>query len=115
MSESDDDYGDGDGDGGIVLDRPSQEAKKDLAPPPRYAVVLLNDDHTPMDFVVVVLEKIFQKNAQEAEAITMEIHNSGKGMAGTYPKDIAETKAHQVIAISQAHQHPFRAEVEALH
>lgn len=112
MSDSNDH---GNEDGGVILDHPPLEEKKDLAPPPRYAVVLLNDDFTPMDFVVLVLTKLFGRSQEEAEAIMMDVHKNGKGMAGTYPKDIADTKAYQVSAIAQANEYPFKAEVEALH
>ena len=108
-----DDYGDDDT--GTVVAPPPQKEREDLAPPPRYAVVLLNDDYTPMDFVTLVLTKLFEKSQSEAEAIMMDVHKNGKGMAGTYPKDIAETKADQVSNIAQANQYPFRAEVEPLH
>lgn len=111
MSEHDDHSHDD----GTVIERPPLEEKKDLAPPPRYAVVLLNDDFTPMDFVTLVLTKLFGKSSEEAEAIMMEVHKNGKGMAGTFPKDIADTKAYQVSAIAQANEYPFKAEVEPLH
>jgi ATP-dependent Clp protease adaptor protein ClpS len=110
MSDPDDDYGDD-----TVVAPPPQKEREDLAPPPKYAVVLLNDDFTPMDFVVMVLTRLFGRSQSEAEAIMLDVHKNGKGMAGTYPKDIAETKASQVSAIAQANEYPFLAEVEPLH
>ena len=106
---------DKDGDGTLVVDRPPTEDKQRLDPPPRYAVVLLNDDYTPMDFVVSVLTHLFNKTQDEAEAIMTEVHEKGKGLAGCYPQDIAETKVDQVNHIAQANQHPFKCELEPVH
>ena len=91
------------------------EEDQDVAPPPRYAVVLLNDDFTPMDFVVAILVKLFEKSAEEAATIMLDVHERGKGLAGTYAHDIAETKAAQVRGIAQANGHPLMAEIEPLH
>lgn len=99
----------------LVVDRPPAEEREDLAPPPRYAVVFINDDYTPMDFVVGLLVQYFQKTPEQAEAITMEVHEKGEGIAGVYPKDIAETKMVQVCTIAQHQQHPFRADVKPIH
>lgn len=101
-------------DGDIVVDRPPVEERQDLAPPPKYAVVFLNDDFTPMDFVIAVLMKLFSKNFDDAHKITMEVHEKGSCMVGTYPKDIAETKVAQVIQVSQANGHPLKADVKRL-
>jgi ATP-dependent Clp protease adaptor protein ClpS len=113
MSESDDNHEDGDGT--LVVDHPPTEDKQRSDPPPRYAVVLLNDDFTPMDFVVSVLTHLFNKTQDEAEVIMTEVHEKGKGFAGAYPKDIALTKIDQVHNIAQHNQHPFRCEIEPLH
>lgn len=112
MSDHDRDDGDS-----TVLDRPPvhERERQDLVPPPKYAVVLLNDDFTPMDFVVSVLQQLFSKGSREAEAIMMDVHNTGKGLAGTYSKEVAETKVAQVIQVSQHYGHPFRAQMEPLH
>lgn len=104
-----------DDDGALVVDRPPAEERKDLAPPPKYAVVFLNDDYTPMDFVVGLLMKFFKKSQEEAAQITLDVHEKGEGLAGVYPKDIAETKAVQVVQVAQANGHPFRADVKGLH
>lgn len=109
MSEHDND------DGTLVVDRPPVEDKQRLDPPPRYAVVMLNDDYTPMEFVVLVLKRLFNKSETEAEAIMTEVHEKGKGLAGCYPREIAETKVAQVNHIAQVNQHPFQCEMEPLH
>src|SRR3546814_13936272 len=68
-----------------------KEAEK-LAPPPMYQVVLLNDDYTPMEFVVAVLQRIFGKNEDEAARIMLKVHHEGRGVCGVYPRDIAATR-----------------------
>jgi len=77
--------------------------------PKMYNVLLLNDDYSSMDFVVSVLIKIFNKTHSEAENITMEIHRQGRGLAGRYPKDIAETKVLQVKSAARSHGFPLQA------
>lgn len=98
--------------GPIVIDREKQKEKQKLQPPSKYKVVVLNDDFTPVDFVAELMVKLFQKSLEEAQRITMEIHTKGKGVAGIYPKDIAETKAAQVDATAQNYGHPLKSEVE---
>ena len=73
------------------------EAKPALQKPPLYKVVLLNDDYTPMEFVVVVLEQFFRKNREEATRIMLNVHQRGSGVCGIYTREIAETKVDQVI------------------
>jgi len=68
----------------VVVDRPPAEGRLKLEPPPNYAVVMLDDDFTPMDFVVLVLTRLFNKTQDEAEAIMMDVHEKGKGWAGSY-------------------------------
>lgn len=80
--------------------------------PDRFRVVILNDDYTPMDFVVVVLETIFLKTPSEAYGIMMRVHREGRGVAGAYPFEIAETKAERVAIEAQANGYPLRAVVE---
>jgi ATP-dependent Clp protease adaptor protein ClpS len=95
---------------GTVLERtPSRQKAK---PPPQFAVIMLNDDFTPVDFVVAVLVDIFRKPMDEAEAIPMDVHKKGKGVAGIYTKDIAETKVTQVHRVAHEHQHPFRCNIQ---
>ncbi len=97
-----------DGDGDLLL----QEAKPQLKKPPMYKVLLLNDDFTPMDFVVSILQKIFYKSKEDAVKITMNVHTAGVGVCGVFTKDIAETKAEQVVVYAQENQHPLQCTIE---
>src|SRR3954465_12426384 len=81
--------------------------KAGLKPPPMFKVALLNDDYTPMDFVVVVLERIFGMNRETATVVMLKVHREGKGVCGVYPKDVAATKVEQVAAFARQHQHPL--------
>ena len=78
-----------------------------------YKVILLNDDFTPMEFVVLVLKKHFHKNSTEAEKIMLEVHNKGSGVAGIYPYEVAETKAYLVNDMARSEQHPLKCILEA--
>jgi ATP-dependent Clp protease adaptor protein ClpS len=80
--------------------------------PTLYAVVLLNDDYTPMQFVVDVLESLFEKLPAEAHRIMMQVHVNGRGIAGVYPWEVAETKADKVASLASHAGHPLRATVE---
>jgi len=80
--------------------------------PTLYAVVLLNDDYTPMQFVVDVLESLFEKMPAEAHRIMMQVHVNGRGIAGVYPWEVAETKADKVATLASDAGHPLRATVE---
>jgi ATP-dependent Clp protease adaptor protein ClpS len=80
--------------------------------PTPYAVVLLNDDYTPMQFVVDVLESLFEKMPAEAHRIMMQVHVNGRGIAGVYPWEVAETKADKVASLASHAGHPLRATVE---
>ncbi|MDR1163162.1 MAG: ATP-dependent Clp protease adapter ClpS [Candidatus Accumulibacter sp.] len=92
---------------------PVLEAKPSrLAPPPFYTVVLINDDFTPMDFVVSVLQKFFSKNREEAERIMLKVHTEGRGACGVYPRDIAVTKVEQVTNFARSKQHPLACVME---
>ncbi len=95
--------------GGEVLERTKQQTKR----PELYKVLLLNDDYTTMDFVVEVLETIFNKAPAEAYRIMMAVHTQGKGLAGVYPFDIAETKVETVIDRAREHGFPLKATMEA--
>jgi ATP-dependent Clp protease adaptor protein ClpS len=89
-------------------------AKPTLKRPPLYKVVLLNDDYTPMEFVVHVLERFFGLGRERATQIMLAVHTMGKGVCGIYPKDIAETKAEQVNQFARDNGHPLLCEVEAV-
>ncbi|WP_322998337.1 ATP-dependent Clp protease adapter ClpS [Castellaniella sp.] len=83
-----------------------------LAPPPMYQVVLLNDDYTPMDFVVRVLRQVFHKTDAEAERIMLQVHHEGRGVCGIYTRDIAATRVESVLLMAQADQHPLQCLME---
>jgi len=91
-----------------VLD--TQDSK--VKPPPLFKVMLLNDDYTPMDFVVAVLEKFFAKNREQATQIMLKVHRDGMGVCGVYPRDIATIKVEQVISFARQHQHPLQCVME---
>jgi ATP-dependent Clp protease adaptor protein ClpS len=81
-------------------------------PPPLYKVMLLNDDFTPMDFVVQVLQQFFAKSREQATQIMLKVHNEGVGVCGIYPHGIAETKVNQVMAFARENQHPLQCVME---
>ena len=97
-----------DADTGIAV----QEAKPTLKKPPLYKVVLMNDDYTPMEFVVEVLEDFFYMNRQQATQVMLTVHTKGKGVCGVFTRDIAETKANQVNQYARESGHPLLAEIE---
>ena len=86
--------------------------KNKLQKPKKYKVVFYNDDYTPMDFVAQVLMQLYHKDKETAVAITLMVHNEGRGIAGTYSKEIAETKARQTNDAARAHGHPLKCEME---
>lgn len=90
------------------------ERKKIVAPPPMYQVWLLNDDYTPMDFVVTVLERFFAKSTDEAEVVMLKVHHEGKAICGEYPRDIAETKVVRVTRFAREAGHPLQCVLEGL-
>ncbi len=87
-------------------------AKPKLKPPSMYQVILINDDYTPMEFVVEVLEYFFQMEREKATQIMLAVHTQGSAVVGIYPRDIAETKSEQVNQYSQENQHPLISTVE---
>lgn len=88
------------------------EARPKLKKPPLYNVMLMNDDYTPMEFVVDVLERFFRHDRAKSTQIMLEVHTRGKAVCGTYTRDIAETKTEQVNDYSREHQHPLLCVVE---
>ena len=98
-----------DGDSGLAV----QESKPELKRPPMYKVLLLNDDFTPMDFVVHILEKFFAMDRHKATQVMLAVHTEGQGVCGTYTRDIAESKVSQVNDYSRKHQHPLLCTMEA--
>lgn len=83
-----------------------------LKVPSLYKVILLNDDYTPMDFVMQVLEEIFAKTHEEAYKLCMDVHTQGRGIAGIYSKEVAEQKVYEVNTISKHHKHPLKTTSE---
>lgn len=80
--------------------------------PPMYKVLLLNDDYTPMEFVVHILEHIFGKNREEAVDVMLHVHRHGVGICGVFTFEVAETKVAQVIEFARRHQHPLQCTME---
>jgi len=80
--------------------------------PPLYRVLLLNDDYTPMDFVVYVLQRYFRKSDQEAQRIMLAVHHQGRGVAGVYTREIAETKIAQVTRLAREEGYPLQVTLE---
>lgn len=88
------------------------EAKPELKRPPMYKVLLLNDDYTPMEFVVHVLEVFFGMEQEKAVQVMLAVHTQGSAVVGIFPRDIAETKSEQVNLYAQENQHPLVSRVE---
>ncbi len=95
-------------DDGLAL----EEAKPKLKRPPLYKVLVLNDDYTPMEFVVYVLEVFFGMSHDKATQIMLHVHTRGVGVCGVYTRDIAETKVAQVTQCAQENQHPLKCTME---
>mgnify|MGYP002700102375 FL=1 len=105
---------DGDGDYADDMGLALEEAKPKLRRPSLYKVVLLNDDYTPMEFVVEVLEVFFGMNREQATNIMLTVHTQGKAVCGVFTRDIAETKAAQVNEFAKESEHPLLCEIEAV-
>lgn len=87
------------------------DTSADTIRPKKYRVVLFNDDYTPMDFVVHILERFFRKNKEEAIDIMLAVHNQGQATAGIYPYQVAEMKVAQVMDLARANEHPLRCDM----
>jgi len=98
-----------DDDQGLAVEESEPEVKR----PPMYKVILLNDDFTPMEFVVHVLESFFSMPRHRATQVMLAVHTEGKGVCGTFTREIAETKVAQVNEYSRKHQHPLLCTLEA--
>jgi len=98
-----------DGSGAVVAERRTQRTE----PPRMYQVVLLNDDYTPMEFVVMVLQEYFQRDIESATLIMLKIHHEGRGVCGVYSKDVATTKVELVLAAARRGGHPLQCILEA--
>jgi ATP-dependent Clp protease adaptor protein ClpS len=88
------------------------KAKPKTKKPAMYKVLMLNDDYTPMEFVVHILERFFNKNRQEATRIMLHVHRRGVGICGVYTYEVAETKVTQVMDFARQHQHPLQCTLE---
>ena len=97
------------GHGAVVVERKPQKTK----PPGLYQVVLLNDDYTPMEFVVMVLQQYFSLDLEASTLIMLKIHHEGRGVCGVYPKDVAQTKVELVLAAARRDGHPLQCILEA--
>ena len=86
--------------------------KARVKPPPLFKVILLNDDYTPMDFVVVVLQTVFTMSREKATLVMLQVHREGMGVCGTFTRDVAAAKVDQVIEIARKHQHPLQCTME---
>jgi ATP-dependent Clp protease adaptor protein ClpS len=96
-----------------IKDSPLRQAQSSKAGPPRmFQVLLLNDDYTPMDFVIAVLQRFFSLDTEQATRIMLQVHNEGRGVCGVFPRDIAATKVEQVGAYARQHQHPLACVME---
>ena len=106
MTDKDGKGDDGTATGVIVKSKP--KTKK----PAMYKVLMLNDDYTPMEFVVHVLERVFAKNRQDAMRIMLHVHRRGVGLCGVYTYEVAETKVTQAVDFARRHQHPLQCTLE---
>lgn len=93
---------------GAVVEHAKQKIKK----PPLFKVLLMNDDYTPMEFVVYLLIEFFHMSNENAHQVMMHVHTRGRGVCGVYPREIAETKVQQVMDLAAQHQHPLRCVME---
>ncbi len=98
-----------DGQGAVVVERQTSKTE----PPRMYQVVLLNDDYTPMEFVVMVLQEYFNRDLESATQIMLKIHHEGRGVCGVYSKDVAATKVELVLAAARRGGHPLQCIMEA--
>ncbi len=89
-----------------------QESEPKVQRPRLYKVLLLNDDFTPMEFVVVLIERIFHKNREEATQIMLHVHQKGVGVCGIFTREVAETKVRQVLGFAKERQHPLQCTME---
>src|ERR1700737_2663564 len=89
-----------------------KEQKQELKPPPMYQVLLLNDDYTPMEFVVMIVQEYFNKDRETATQIMLKVHREGRGICGVYTRDIASTKVEQLVTPARPAGHPLQCVME---
>ena len=108
MSDDDRNVGGGNrGNTGVVV-KPKMKTKK----PSMYKVIMLNDDYTSMEFVILVLERFFSKSHEESTQIMLHVHQKGVGVCGVFTYEVAETKVQQVMDLARQHQHPLQCTLE---
>ncbi len=105
-----DDSSDGQRQGSVLL----VERLPALKPPRRYQVIILNDDYTPMEFVIEVLERFFGLNVEQATQLMLQVHHMGKAGVGSFSRDVAETKAAMVVDYARQHEHPLLCQAEPI-
>ncbi len=96
----------------IIEDGQIEALRSKLQPPKMYRVLLLNDDFTPMDFVITVLQRFFSLDTEQATRIMLKVHNEGRAACGVFSRDVAATKIEQVSAFARQHQHPLACLME---
>lgn len=111
LSKDDGDNESGSADDGYLL---LEESKPELKKPSLYKVMMMNDDYTPMEFVVHVLESFFSMDRERATRVMLQVHSDGKANCGVFTRDIAETKAAQVIEYAKQNEHPLICQIEAM-
>ena len=107
IERKDDQGGGNDAGTGVVI-----QTKPRTKKPSMYKVLMLNDDYTPMEFVVHILERFFAKSREEATTIMLHVHRRGVGVCGVFTYEVAETKVAQVIELARRHQHPLQCTME---
>lgn len=105
--KDDDRHDDGDGNTGVII-----ETRPKIKKPSMYKVLMLNDDYTPMEFVVHVLERFFAMTTEQATEVMLSVHRRGVGICGVFPYEVAETKVTQVMDFARQHQHPLQCTLE---
>ena len=111
LSKDEDESTDNSGDDGYLL---LEESKPGLKKPSLYKVMMINDDYTPMEFVVHVLQSFFSMDREKATRIMLQVHKDGKANCGIFTRDIAETKAAQVVEYAKQNEHPLQCVIEAV-
>jgi ATP-dependent Clp protease adaptor protein ClpS len=107
MADENDNQGPPDGETGVAT-RTRPQTKK----PSLYKVLMMNDDYTPMEFVVIVLQRFFRMNSEEATQVMLHVHQKGVGLCGVFTYEVAETKVTQVMDFARKHQHPLQLTLE---
>ncbi len=93
---------------GLIVEPEKPRLKK----PPMYKVVMLNDDYTPMEFVIMILEKLFRMDHEKATQVMLNVHQKGKGVCGVYPHEVAQTKVAMVLELARHNEHPLQCTME---